>query len=264
MRLKPSLIAGCLGFAASALAAILATASPNRPSKPATPIAQATPQQPAAATVQQQCDPNYTGACTLPCSQVGDLDCKAIPEPIFQSIGSGPHQPGFTIGALVTASATASPNSTSKQTAPIAKATAQQLVEERKQQLVEERAQQLVEERAQQLVEERAQQLVEERTQQLAEETAQQLIEETQQLAEETAQQLAEETAQQLAEETAQQLAEEEAQQQCEPNYAGACIPPYDQVGDLDCKDISEQNFQSIGSDPHRLDRDNDGIACER
>lgn len=47
----------------------------------------------------------------------------------------------------------------------------------------------------------------------------------------------------------------------CDPNYSGACIPVY--PPDIDCGDISAKNFKSIGSDPHRLDRDNDGIACE-
>jgi hypothetical protein len=47
----------------------------------------------------------------------------------------------------------------------------------------------------------------------------------------------------------------------CDPNYAGACIPI---VGhDLNCPDVGVKRFQSIGSDPHGFDRDNDGIACE-
>lgn len=47
----------------------------------------------------------------------------------------------------------------------------------------------------------------------------------------------------------------------CDPNYAGACIPV---VGhDLDCGEIPFKRFQSIGSDPHGFDRDNDGLACE-
>jgi endonuclease/exonuclease/phosphatase family metal-dependent hydrolase len=49
--------------------------------------------------------------------------------------------------------------------------------------------------------------------------------------------------------------------QNCDPNYAGACIP---QVSyDLDCGEISDRRFQSIGSDPHGFDGDDDGIACE-
>lgn len=47
----------------------------------------------------------------------------------------------------------------------------------------------------------------------------------------------------------------------CDPNYSGACIPAY--PPDLDCGEITARRFQSIGSDPHRFDRDKDGIACE-
>lgn len=47
----------------------------------------------------------------------------------------------------------------------------------------------------------------------------------------------------------------------CDSNYSGVCIPVY--PPDLDCGDILERNFQSIGHDPHRLDGDHDGIACE-
>lgn len=53
------------------------------------------------------------------------------------------------------------------------------------------------------------------------------------------------------------------ASQSCDPNYAGACIPPYSKVGDLNCGDIQARRFRSIGRDPHRLDGDQDGIACE-
>jgi hypothetical protein len=47
----------------------------------------------------------------------------------------------------------------------------------------------------------------------------------------------------------------------CDPNYAGACVPPY--PPDVNCADVGVNNFQRIGNDPHRLDTDNDGIACE-
>ena len=43
--------------------------------------------------------------------------------------------------------------------------------------------------------------------------------------------------------------------------YPDICIalpPP-----DLDCKDISVRNFRVFSSDPHRFDRDGDGIGCE-
>jgi endonuclease YncB( thermonuclease family) len=50
----------------------------------------------------------------------------------------------------------------------------------------------------------------------------------------------------------------------CDPNYAGGCVPPY--PPDLDCADIRALGIapvRVIGSDPHRLDGDNDGIGCE-
>jgi hypothetical protein len=45
----------------------------------------------------------------------------------------------------------------------------------------------------------------------------------------------------------------------CAPGYS-PCIAPY--PPDLDCPDIGHPVHVS-GSDPHRLDRDGDGIACE-
>ncbi len=50
----------------------------------------------------------------------------------------------------------------------------------------------------------------------------------------------------------------------CDPNYAGGCVPPY--PPDLDCADIRALGIapvRIIGSDPHRLDGDNDGLGCE-
>ena len=50
----------------------------------------------------------------------------------------------------------------------------------------------------------------------------------------------------------------------CDPNYAGGCVPPY--PPDLDCADIRALGIapiRVIGSDPHRLDGDNDGLGCE-
>ncbi|WP_228016444.1 excalibur calcium-binding domain-containing protein [Leptolyngbya ectocarpi] len=37
------------------------------------------------------------------------------------------------------------------------------------------------------------------------------------------------------------------------------------EADDVDCADIEEKNFTvvTIGEDPHRLDGDKDGIACE-
>ena len=50
----------------------------------------------------------------------------------------------------------------------------------------------------------------------------------------------------------------------CDPNYSGACVPPY--PPDLDCADLRAMGLapvRSIGSDPHGLDGDDDGIGCE-
>lgn len=47
----------------------------------------------------------------------------------------------------------------------------------------------------------------------------------------------------------------------CNSNYEGACIP--DSPGDIDCPDVPESNFDSVGSDPYRFDADGDGVACE-
>jgi endonuclease YncB( thermonuclease family) len=50
----------------------------------------------------------------------------------------------------------------------------------------------------------------------------------------------------------------------CDPNYAGGCVPPY--PPDLDCADIRALGIapvRVIGSDPHRLDGNNDGLGCE-
>jgi len=51
----------------------------------------------------------------------------------------------------------------------------------------------------------------------------------------------------------------------CDPNYAGACVPPY--PPDLDCADLRALGLslpvRVVGSDPHRLDGDHDGLGCE-
>jgi micrococcal nuclease len=46
----------------------------------------------------------------------------------------------------------------------------------------------------------------------------------------------------------------------CDPNYTGACVP----FGppDVDCSDVRTP-VMVVGSDPHRLDGDGDGYACE-
>lgn len=50
----------------------------------------------------------------------------------------------------------------------------------------------------------------------------------------------------------------------CDPNYTGACVPPY--PPDIDCQYLRDRNLapvRVIGSDPHRLDGDGDGLGCE-
>lgn len=48
----------------------------------------------------------------------------------------------------------------------------------------------------------------------------------------------------------------------CDPSYPSVCIPPA--PPDLDCGDVPYINFSVVGSDPHRFDRDHDGIGCEK
>jgi hypothetical protein len=47
----------------------------------------------------------------------------------------------------------------------------------------------------------------------------------------------------------------------CDPSYPGVCIPP--PPPDLDCKDVPYRRFQVLAPDPHKFDRDGDGIGCE-
>ena len=47
----------------------------------------------------------------------------------------------------------------------------------------------------------------------------------------------------------------------CDPSYPDVCIPP--PPPDLDCSDIQYRNFRVLPPDPHRFDRDGDGIGCE-
>jgi hypothetical protein len=51
------------------------------------------------------------------------------------------------------------------------------------------------------------------------------------------------------------------AENSCDPSYPDVCIPP--PPPDLDCDDVSEENFRVEGSDPHRFDGDDDGLGCE-
>jgi endonuclease YncB( thermonuclease family) len=54
-------------------------------------------------------------------------------------------------------------------------------------------------------------------------------------------------------------VAQPKPQKNCAPGYS-PCIRPY--PPDLDCPDIGHP-VQVTGSDPHGLDRDGDGVACE-
>lgn len=47
----------------------------------------------------------------------------------------------------------------------------------------------------------------------------------------------------------------------CDPSYPDFCIPP--PPPDLNCDDIPQKNFKVLQPDPHKLDRDKDGIGCE-
>ncbi|MBA4420125.1 MAG: nuclease [Anaerolinea sp.] len=47
----------------------------------------------------------------------------------------------------------------------------------------------------------------------------------------------------------------------CDPSYPDVCIPP--SPPDLDCGDIPYKRFKVLPPDPHRFDRDRDGIGCE-
>lgn len=47
----------------------------------------------------------------------------------------------------------------------------------------------------------------------------------------------------------------------CDPSYPTLCIPP--NSPDLNCPDIGVKDFPVRQPDPHRLDRDKDGVGCE-
>ncbi len=71
---------------------------------------------------------------------------------------------------------------------------------------------------------------------------------------------------QQVPEPTQQQVQEPspepiQSQKNCDSSYPDVCIPEY--PPDLDCDEIRYSNFRVVGSDPHGLDRDGDGIGCE-
>lgn len=47
----------------------------------------------------------------------------------------------------------------------------------------------------------------------------------------------------------------------CDPSYPDICLPS---APDLNCGEIPHRRFRVVGRDPHRFDRDKDGIGCER
>lgn len=51
------------------------------------------------------------------------------------------------------------------------------------------------------------------------------------------------------------------AREGCDASYPGVCIPS--PPPDLDCGDIPYRRFKVVGTDPHRFDRDKDGVGCE-
>ena len=48
---------------------------------------------------------------------------------------------------------------------------------------------------------------------------------------------------------------------ECDLSYPDVCLPT--PPPDLNCTDITSRRFEVVGSDPHALDGDNNGIACE-
>jgi hypothetical protein len=47
----------------------------------------------------------------------------------------------------------------------------------------------------------------------------------------------------------------------CSDEYTGACVPA--DAYDVNCGELVESDFDSVGSDPYGLDADGDGVACE-
>lgn len=47
----------------------------------------------------------------------------------------------------------------------------------------------------------------------------------------------------------------------CSPAYPTVCIPP--PPPDLDCGEVAARRFRVVAPDPHRFDRDGDGVGCE-
>ena len=47
----------------------------------------------------------------------------------------------------------------------------------------------------------------------------------------------------------------------CDPAYPDVCLPIF--PPDIDCSEIQERGFTALPPDPHGLDFDRDGVACE-
>ncbi|MEH2033858.1 MAG: thermonuclease family protein [Nostoc sp.] len=61
---------------------------------------------------------------------------------------------------------------------------------------------------------------------------------------------------------TTSQAIQPQQQNNCDPSYPDFCIPK--NSPDLNCRDISQRRFRVLQPDPHRFDRDGDGIGCEK
>ena len=48
---------------------------------------------------------------------------------------------------------------------------------------------------------------------------------------------------------------------QCDPSYPSICIEI--NAPDVDCKDLTERGFIVLPPDPHKLDKNQDGVGCE-
>ncbi len=52
------------------------------------------------------------------------------------------------------------------------------------------------------------------------------------------------------------------SKQNCDPAYPDLCVPK--DSPDLKCSDVEERNFKVLPPDPHKFDRDRNGIGCEK
>lgn len=53
-----------------------------------------------------------------------------------------------------------------------------------------------------------------------------------------------------------------QSESNCDPAYPDVCIKP--SPPDLNCGDIAYKNFKVLPNDPHKLDKNKDGIGCEK